>query len=87
MIYSLSQSYVFIVLFYLICKELSNLNPEKNCCCPAVKGKPFGSSSAYEKTLTKEREKIYLHGNFSAAVLADLENVLKQTKEEQAPLL
>jgi len=52
-----------------------------------IKGKPFGSSSAYEKSLTKEREKIYLHGNFSAAGFADLENELEQAKEEQTRLL
>ncbi|MDQ1350330.1 MAG: internalin, partial [Acidobacteriota bacterium] len=52
-----------------------------------IKGKPFVGSSAYEKSLTKEREKIYLHGNFSAALIDDLENELKQAKEEQARLL
>jgi hypothetical protein len=52
-----------------------------------IKGKPFGTPSAYEKTLITEREKIYMHGNFSAAGFEKLEKELDQAKKEQAQLL
>ena len=51
-----------------------------------IKGKPFGSSSSYEKMLEKERGKIYLHSNFSTAGFAKLKKELEQAIKERDSL-
>jgi small GTP-binding protein len=52
-----------------------------------IKGNSFSLTSIYNRNLEMARENFYREYHFDAAVFDDLENELKQTKEEQARLL